>query len=485
MARTKGEIGATGLPIFAGYISLDPNKNLRGVQAVKIYREMALDDPACAGYFNAARQLMRTDLGVEPGGTTENDKLATEFLQSCIDDMRDSPKAYLRQLESFMWCGWSLHELVWKRRNGGQGSKYDDGRVGWAAWALRRQESLYRWQYDTDMGRVVGFMQRPAPTFDLRTIPFKKAIHLVADETDGSPEGVSPLRSMYRHWYFVKNLELLLGISLERFGTGLPVFELLPEAGNALSPEDEARLKAIGTGIVQNEEAYLLLPPAVKFHFAESPGLNAETYIKVIDSFRNWMLASVLADFLALGLGDRGGAYALGKDKSELFLLSLNGYQERILEALNRQAVTRLFQYNDFGKLTALPRLTLPAVKRYDLAALGTLLPQLSQTGVFHPTPQDEEWIRKISDLPDVDPATLEAYFDADEAERDAVDLQPNPAPTGEVDTGGGEADVPDTEDPEDDQSATLSRKRNFDALLASELSAARAWAAQVEGNGG
>jgi hypothetical protein len=482
MARTKSEIGAVGLPIFAGYISLDPNKNLRGVQAVRTYREMVLDDPACAGFFNASRQLMRTDLGVEPGGTTENDKRAAEHLQSCIDDMRESPKTYLRQLESFMWSGWAIHELVWKRRNGGQGSKYDDGKVGWADWALRRQESLYRWQYDNEAGRVVGFMQRPAPTFDLRTIPFKKAIHLVADETDGSPEGVSPLRSMYRLWYFVKNLELLLGISLERFGTGLPVFELDLPAGSALSPDDEARLDAVGTGIVQNEQAYLRLPPAVKFHFAPSPGLDANTYVTVIDRFRNWMLASVLADFLALGLGDRGGAYALGKDKSELFLLALNGYQSRILEALNRQAVTRLFQYNDFGKLTDLPRLTLPAVKRYDLQTLGGFVQTIEQIGAFHPTPQDEEFFRKISDAPDVDPVTLQAYFDADEEERTRIELPPNPAPTGEVDTGADEADVTDEGEPEG-ESATLGRA-SVDGLIRSELPAARKWAALVMEDG-
>jgi hypothetical protein len=438
MARTRAEIGAVGLPIFSGYLQLETDSKLRGAEGVRTFREMRLNEPACAALIAASYQLLRTDLGVEPGGTTDNDKRAGEFLESCLDDMRENIGVYLRQMYSMLWAGWDIHEIVYKRRNGGNGSRYNDGKVSWAAWELRRQESLYRWGLDKN-GKVDTFKQRPAPTFDLRELPLaKRCIHLVADDTEGSPEGLSVLRAGYRQWYFVKNLELLMGITLERFGTGIPVFEIQPGTPS-LSEPDLLSIQTTAEQIRQNERAYIITPAGVKFYFAPSPGLTSADYRQTIEFMRNWILASVLADFIALGLGQRGGAYALGKDKTELFLLALNSFQDRLAGALNRQAVPWLFRYNDFGTLSDLPRLTLPAIKRYDLAMIGGFLSAIEKIGAFHVTPEDEAHLRKIADMPDIDSATLEELHAADEvddATMDDGDASAEHAP-GEMTTGG------------------------------------------------
>lgn len=425
MPRPRKEIGSPGLPIFAGYVNIDPNANLRGVKGVRAYRDMSRDEPAAVAFLAAAYQLFRTDTHVEAGGTTDADKCAAEHLETCIDDMRHNIATYLRQMDSFLWAGWCLHEPVFKRRNGGRGSKYSDGRVGWSHWGLRRQESLYRWTYDPKDGVVTHFQQRPAPTFDVRIIPLQSCIHLVADEADGSPEGQSALRGMYRQAYFVKNLELLWAISMERFGTGIPVFELTTDYHGSLTAEDKATIEDIAAGVRQNEEAYIVTPSGIKFRFEPSPGLRADDYRSTVESMRTWMLTTVLADFMALGGSHGSGAYELGRDKSELFLLALNSFQERKIDAINRQAVTRLFRIpaNDFGELTDLPRLSLPAIKRYDLEKIGTFAKTLSDIGALHITPDDEAYFRRISDMLDIDPVTLQALHDADDEEKDTANL--------------------------------------------------------------
>jgi hypothetical protein len=418
------EKGATGLPLFNGRLSLDQNPKLRGRQGTKVFQEMRSDEPAARAFLNAAGSLLRTDLGVEPGGPKRADKQAAVFLEACLADM-DIPQA-LRQMHAILWAGWSFHEVVYTRR--------DDGRVGWAKWALRRQETLERWEVKA--GEIDALVQRPAPDYQLRTIPLNRAIHIVADDSEGSPEGFSPLRGMYRQWFFVKNLELLLGIALERFGTGVPVFEA-GEGVGTLTAADEAALQAAISGLKQNEEAGVITPRGFTFRFADSPGLSATDYLEVIRYMRVAMLSTVLADFIALGTGVTGGAYALGKDKSELFLLALNSVQDRILDAINRQAVRRLFlnaNAGAFGKLTALPKLVLPPVKRYDLAGLGTFAELLERIGAFHPTPEDEEFFRKVSDLPDKDLAEL----------RELHERAPQPVP-GPVNEAEPEAPAPET----------------------------------------
>lgn len=443
MPRTRAEIGSTGLPIFSGYLSgLDPNKRLVGREKIKIYRDMAYNEPAAVAFLSACRHLLRTDYQVQPGGDTDPDKRAATFLEECLDDMRESAATQTRQLYSMIWAGYSYHELVYKRRSVGT-SKYPDGRVGWAAWALRRQESQERWEYDVPRGRITGWTQRPAPTYDLRTIPITKAVHVVADDSEGSPEGTSLLRGMYKQWFFCQNVEILLGISLERFGTGIPVFEQTEDNTTQLDPDSReyGLLEDTAASLRQNEEAYVILPRGFRFRFEPSPGLDTNAFLMAIQRYRLYMLQSALADFIMLGT--EGGAYALGKDKSELFLLALTGMQERLLDALNRQAVARLIRYNRDtfgGALTALPKLTLPAVRRYDLEALAGFAQILHSIGAFHPTPEDEELFRKISDLSDIPYDQITQAF-----KQDAEDEEGEPTPTG----------TPQSDDADEDDDGT------------------------------
>jgi hypothetical protein len=430
MPRTKAEIGGVGLPLFSGRLSLDTNPKLRGAAAARIYREMMLDDPACSAFVAACNTLFRTDVQVSAGGKTAADKNAAAFLESCFEDMRDSMDTTLRRAFSFVPYGWSVQEYVFKRR--------PDGKVGWAGWGLRRQETLEKWEAD-GAGRVNAITQRLQwPVVQTNTIPLKKCLHVVADDSDGSPEGKAALRPMYRPAYFAKNLELLWAISLERFGTGVPVFEMNEGVTITLTEDQITTLENTVAGLRQNEEAYVITPPGFKFRFEPSPGLDADKYRSAILFFRTWALATGLAEFITLGTGDTG-SYALGESKIELFLKAMTGYQDRLCEAINRQAIPLLMRYNDMGRLTELPRVSLPAVRNYDLEKLAGFAKTLHDIGTFHPTVEDEEMFRKISDLADLDRKTLDELHAADDAEP--------PPPEGQRQTGQDAGRVMDADD--------------------------------------
>lgn len=415
MPRTRTEKGAVGLPLFSGRLSLDLNTRLRWPRAGLIYRDMLDNSPPAAALWTAIRTLLRTDVQVVPGGSTDADKQAKETVESALGDLREPLATSLRQMASASLYGFCIHETVFKRRA--------DGYVGWASWGLRRQETLERWETDKS-GRVAGFTQRPAPSYQLATIWTQPGprpsntgtgMHLVADDSDGSPEGRGALRPMYRYWYMVTQFELLAGIGVER-GVGFPVFERTDEPSVALTEEQLDNIAAQAEAIRQNEQAYILLPPGLKFRFAEMPGVNAQSYLNFIQRYNVWMLATALAEFVALGTGESSGSRALGGNKIDLFLKSLTGFQDRICETISRQAIIPLCKYNGWvpGKegITDYPRVTLPAVKEYDLGKLGAFIQQLRGAGAFHPTPEDEEWLRKISDLLDVDIQVLKGLHE-------------------------------------------------------------------------
>jgi hypothetical protein len=416
MARTAAELGRSGLPIFAGRLSLETNTRLRWPQAGRIYRQMLNDEPACAALWTAVRTLLRTDVQVSEG----SDPRAQALVKSALHDMRDSLETKLRQQASAFFYGFDIHEIVYKRR--------PDGLVGWADWAIRRQDTFERWETDSN-GRVTGFTQRPAPTYKTTTIPLKKCIHLIADDSEGSPEGRGALRPIYRYWYMVTQFELLGGIGLER-GVGFPVIQRSDNPALKLTAAQEADIAAQAEAIRQSEQAYIILPPGMTFSFAAMPGVEAASYLAFIQNFRVWMLSTALAEFIALGTGDTG-SYALGKSKIDLFLRALTGFQDKLCDAINRQAIPQLMRYNGWGDLDEYPKVTLPAVREYDLEALGGFAQTLNQIGAFHPTPQDEEWFRKMSDLVDIPLDELETMHEDAAAARPAQpQVTPDDAPS-------------------------------------------------------
>lgn len=410
MARSRAEKGSIGLPLFSGRLSLDTNRRLRWPTAGRIYRQMWDDSPPVGALWTAIRTLLRTDVVVSSGGSTDADKQIAASIERSISNMDIPIATVLRQMATAALFGFDVHEIVYRRN--------DDGSIGWKKWGLRRQETLDQWLVNAN-GEVAGFQQRPPPDYRLRHIWFGSSpkprgagygMHLVADDSDGSPEGRSVLRPMYRYWYMVTQFELLAGIGVER-GVGFPVFERVDD-GAALTPAQEESLAEQAERIRQHEQMYILLPPGIKFRFAEMPGVSADSYLAFIQRYNVWMLATALAEFVALGTGESSGSRALGSSKIDLFLRSLTGFQDRMTDCINRQAIRALCRYNgwipgQYAGMTDYPTVSLPAVREYDLRELGVFLQMINKAGAFHVTPEDEQWFRRIANLVDVDIQTL------------------------------------------------------------------------------
>ena len=113
------EIGRIGQRRYGGVIYEEFLPELRGSRGVEIYREMSENDDVVGAILYAIEMLVRqTDWIVEPGGGTAKDREAAEFVQSCMDDMQSTWVDTVSEILSFLTYGWSLHEIVYKRRMG-------------------------------------------------------------------------------------------------------------------------------------------------------------------------------------------------------------------------------------------------------------------------------------------------------------------------------------------------------------------------------
>lgn len=289
------EIGRIGQRRYGGVIYEEFLPELRGSRGVEIYREMSENDDVVGAILYAIEMLVRqTDWIVEPGGGTAKDREAAEFVQSCMDDMQSTWVDTVSEILSFLTYGWSLHEIVYKRRMGNTRdtrtrSKYSDGLIGWAKLPIRSQETLYQWEYD-EADNLVGMTQMPPPDFGLLTIPMSKALLFRTKVRKDNPEGRSILRNAYRSWHFKRRIQEIEGIGIERDLAGLPVI-YTPEDMDIWNSEDEtisrirAELENMVRGVRRDEREGLVLPGGFKMELLSTGGSRQFDTNAIIDRY--------------------------------------------------------------------------------------------------------------------------------------------------------------------------------------------------------
>ena len=142
------EYGHIGQKRYAGVFFEEFLTELQGQKGIEAYKEMSENDDIIGAMLFAIEMLMRqATWDIEPAGNKIQDKKAVEFIKSCMNDMEQSWQDTISEIMSFLIYGWSYHEICYKRRLQNN-SKYTDGLIGWQKFALRSQDTLYRWEYD-------------------------------------------------------------------------------------------------------------------------------------------------------------------------------------------------------------------------------------------------------------------------------------------------------------------------------------------------
>ena len=403
--------GRTGQRRYGGRFFEEFLPELQGRQGIEMFKQMSENDSVIGAILFAVEMLVRqVKFDTEPASDSPRDIEAADFLKSCISDMNVSWQDTLSEMLSFLTYGFSYHEIVYKRRmgagHGAQSSRYSDGLIGWRDFAIRAQDSLVRWEYG-EGDELRGMVQAAPPDYEERFIPIDKALHLRTKSRKASPEGVSILRSCYRDYYFKKNLQETEGIGAERGAVGLPVLTP-PEGVNIWDDDPDSRaLLSQAEQLVRNVRRDnvdgVVLPYGWKLELmgggARQPDLGA-----IIERYDRRIAMSVLADFIMLG-SNSAGSYALSSDKTELFSLALGTYLDIICDALNSQAIPRLFDMNRsaFSDLTELPKLVHGDIEKPDLDKLGSFIERMTGAGLLRPDLRTEKYVRRLAELPEID----------------------------------------------------------------------------------
>ena len=412
----KYEYGRIGQYRYSGMFFEEFLPELRGTRGVQTYYQMSENDDTVGAIMFAIQMLMRqVDFTIEPGGPSEVDKAAAEFVESCLYDMSNTWQDTLSEILSFLTYGWSYHEICYKRRNGKKkdpdfSSKYDDGLIGWSKLPIRAQDTLYQWEYKPGTDILVGMSQIPPPDYGVLTIPLEKALHFRTTSVKNNPEGRSILRTAYKSWYFKSRIQEIEGIGIERNLAGFPVLYAPPEL-NIWDETDERAHEAMQwalnlvTGIKQDSEMGVVLPGGENGWKLELLSGNASKAIDtnaVIERYDRRIATTVLADFVMLGQ-QAVGSFALASNKTKIFALAVGTYLDVICNVFNGQGIPRLMELNRdaFAGITDYPHMVHGDIEDRDLSQFGDFLQRMSAAGYIQPDEQIEDYVRREAGLPD------------------------------------------------------------------------------------
>jgi len=451
--------GVAGIHINSGMVQDEFILKLQGDKARKVYREMRDNDATVGAILFAVEMMLRAckwrveakdGESVEYSEETESievvgsqvvdHKSAVSFLDSVLfQDMTTTWDEFIAIALSMLPYGWQYTEICYKKRNGLKedpklSSQYDDGLIGIEKLADRSQETLDRWDMDSG-GTVHGMWQFPPNYAASMYIPAEKAIHFRPHPFKDSPEGRSMLRNAYRPWYFLKNIQEIEAIAIEREMNGLPVVYIPNSVLNGTSTEAKAAVeqyKKMVRDVKYNEQGGLILPSdpyyddegkpsstkQVEFTLVSANGSRAVDADKVIKRYQGDIARTILAQFILLSQSGSTGGYAQSSNESDLFLRAAEGWLESIASTINRQLVTKIWKVN--GLDPALMPTVIPGkLKPEDIGALGDYIQKLAGAGLTFFDSDTEKHLRDIAGLPAGDPNTEdEVVFDTDDNNR-------------------------------------------------------------------
>jgi hypothetical protein len=452
-------VGSTGLVRFGDDVDEEWLHALRDRHGVRAFREMRDNDSTVGASIYAIQSLIRNvRWRVDAAEASENPELAEEaalFLEECLEDMSHTWEEFIAEVLSFVWFGWSYFEKVYKIRGGpgekdaSRRSRYSDGKIGWRKISIRAQETLDGWEFDPD-GGIRGMYQVAAPDYRRVLIPIEKSILFRTEIAKNNPEGRSLLRNGYRSWYFLKRLQELEAIGIERDLAGLPVVELpLAYFGADASPQKRAAKDAFARMIQQvrrNEHEGIVFPAesdeegkptGYRLRLLSSGGGRAVSVDAAIQRYEKRIAMGLLTQFLFLGQGSVG-SFSLSSDQTDLFASALGSILNTIEETFARFGVAELMELNGYPP-EVWPRLRHGDVERPDVQAFAATLAQLAQNGLITPDERLESHVRDELNLPPRD--ELEDMDPLEELPN--VGAVPGPRPSEPP-------SAPDTEDPEE-----------------------------------
>ena len=407
-----GELGATGTSIFGGLLQqVDYNQKLQAPQLYDVIEQMRNDGQVRAALTAIKLPLLNADWFVEPASNAALDREIAERLeQNLMEGMTSTWRNYLRHTLLHLDYGSMPFEKVWI---------IQDGLVMLRKLAPRLPKTVQEWLTD-ETGGLAGIRQATSTASGFKTVPIPvEKLLLFVNELEGSNwRGRSILRSAYKHHTYKDGFYRLQAIAIEKRSLGVDVGTLKGEARN----EDAKKVMERALMSLHAHEKQFMVEVEEQYGY-RIEGIGKGGVLDPMSAIEHHdvrIVRSVMAEFLAMGQGSTGSR-AMHTDKTSMFLLSLGGIANEIVDTMNLHLIRPWVDFN--WVVDEYPRLRYARLESRDLQTWAEAVLTLTQAGALHPDEDMEKEARSLLDLPpQVGGETV--------AERDEVLREPAPTET-------------------------------------------------------
>lgn len=362
------ETGSRGTNLWYG-VSQDELKSELNYPASRItFKQMSYHGAVNAPLRLYENIIGRTDWVVRPPEkATEAEKEQANRIQEMMGDMDHTWSDFILEVLSMNRYGFSLHEKVYRKRFASNGSKYNDGLIGWKRLPIRNQFTIDKFTYDDSGNNLTGVVQNlsgvQTPTGKVmqtgaKVLPISKIMHFKTGNHQGDPFGKSPLRDAYLAWRYLIAIEEIEAIGVSKDLNGIPVLHIPPQylAADA-SPETKA-MRAVWeqalSNLQANQQSSMMLPsmydpetrqPLFKLDLLTNQGSKGFDTVKIKEYYKNMIFTALFADILIMGQSSTG-SFALGQVKNSLTGTAAESMVRQIKDVINNDLIRQTYELN-------------------------------------------------------------------------------------------------------------------------------------------
>jgi len=408
----REELGFSGYGLGALLSNLAAGEYLSKLafpQNIAVYSQMRRSDATIQTLELATTlPIQATDWRVEPASDSPAAQEAADLVENNLfGGMTITFVDFLREALLALFYGFTVFEKVFEER---------EGYIVWRKFASRHPQTVERFLFD-ETGGLAGIVQTgfdPQGRYRRIEIPIDKLLIFIWRKEFGNPYGVSVLRAAYKHWFLKDLFYKLQAIALERWAVGVPWGKV--PAGT--SEADKNVFMQLLENLRSHEKAAIVTPEGYDIQIlgSQEGSRAAQAFLDAINHQDTMIVKSVLAQFLNLGQGDVG-SWALSRDHSQLFLMTLNSVADWFAETVNRYAIPQLCRFNFGEDFTEFPELTFTDLRLVlQREEIAEIIAKLVQATVLTPDVELQQYVRDMLDLPELPEEPEEVQLPAPEA---------------------------------------------------------------------
>lgn len=382
------EYGTSSASPWTSFTRQEYNPALQGLNGLEMFDKMRKSDGTVRGTLRSIKTpALAGRWFVEAASDSDRDREIAEFVWCNLSDYMSISFPQVLT-EALLMCdfGSYMFEKVWEFR-----VIKGELRLVLSKLGPRHPMDVREWHLDSNGGPAYVVMN-PASDQNLNKgirIPIDKLLVFTFDREAGNIEGISVLRSAYKHWYFKEQLYKIDAIQKERHGIGIPVIRL----PLGYKDTDKAVAEELGRNIRTNERAHITLPPGWELFMLKLEG-NPVNALESIEHHNAAIRENILVNFIVEGARD---------EDLTMFLKASRFVADIVAETFNKYLIPQMVRYN-WSDVEELPKLKVRRIgETADWRTMTFAIRNLVGAGVIIPDETLEANMREEMDLPALD----------------------------------------------------------------------------------